>query len=218
MIPSNPFCTRFVRPGMIPYRFADARDGDLERLASDIAATQVGLIVGPHGTGKSTLLATLRPVLATFFPAIADVMLMAPAMDSAPTWWQRRRIRAANWRAVSDAMISLADRGLLILDGAEQLSPGHWRRLYERVRQRNQTLLATSHAELSGAGVLYRTGNPPGLVRALTRALVTNDLVTDDPALWTRVERELSLRQVGPGTNVRDLWFDLYDLAQPRRG
>ena len=54
----NPFATRHVRPGAIPYCFpagVDARQL-VERLA---AAGWRGQIVGPHGSGKSTLLATL---------------------------------------------------------------------------------------------------------------------------------------------------------------
>src|SRR5579859_6457327 len=59
---SNPFSTRCVRPGAIPFRFPPGES----------AATMVdrlerqgwwGQIVGPHGSGKSTLLAALLPEL-----------------------------------------------------------------------------------------------------------------------------------------------------------
>ncbi len=58
----NPFATRHVRPGAIPYRFApgSAAEGVVERLA---AADWQGQIIGPHGSGKSTLLATLLPAI-----------------------------------------------------------------------------------------------------------------------------------------------------------
>ena len=58
----NPFATRHVRPGAIPYCFPPGIDAArlVERLA---AAGWRGQIVGPHGSGKSTLLATLLPAI-----------------------------------------------------------------------------------------------------------------------------------------------------------
>ena len=58
----NPFATRFVRPGVIPYRFDD------RRTVADLVATLRehgwrGEIIGPHGSGKSTLVQTLIPAL-----------------------------------------------------------------------------------------------------------------------------------------------------------
>lgn len=210
MIPSNPFCTRFVRPGTILYQFADGDADRLNRLVGAIRSTPIGLIVGPHGTGKSTLVATLRPSLKALFSAVDSVTLVAPPADAPTTWWRRRRIRVGNWKTVLAAQTSLADRGLLILDGAEQISPRHWKRLRRLALRRGQTILATSHEVLPGSGVVYRSENSCELVWSLTRSLVSQR----DGDLWTRIGRELSLRQVGPSTNVRDLWFDLYDVVQ----
>src|SRR5258707_1037455 len=59
---SNPFSTRFVRPGAIPYQFPERVTADslVEQLRSQNCR---GAIIGPHGTGKSTLLATLIPAI-----------------------------------------------------------------------------------------------------------------------------------------------------------
>ena len=57
----NPFATRFVRPGAIPYRFANGLVG--RDRASLRQHDWRGEIVGPHGSGKSTLVQTLIPPL-----------------------------------------------------------------------------------------------------------------------------------------------------------
>ncbi len=59
---SNPFSTRFVRPGALAYRFPPGESAAtlVERLA---ASGWRGQIVGPHGSGKSTLVAALGETL-----------------------------------------------------------------------------------------------------------------------------------------------------------
>ena len=211
MTPSNPFCTRFVRPGQIAYAFAsDTADG--KSLVNEVLRHRIGVIVGPHGTGKSTLLATLHDDLRDRFAAVVSLTLTAPAPGSrSPSWFQRRRRELQNWRQTVSASGRLSTEGLLILDGAEQLSRWHWRWLGRQTNRRKQTILATSHAALPGGRTLFGTGNSPDLIRSLTRDLV----IETAPDLWTRVERELGCRKLDRDTNVRDLWFDLYDVVQP---
>lgn len=59
---SNPFCTRYVRPGALPYIFPPGEDATalVHRLGEN---GWWGEIVGPHGAGKSALLATLDPAI-----------------------------------------------------------------------------------------------------------------------------------------------------------
>ena len=58
----NPFSTRYTRPGAIPFRFppGTSADGLVEQLRRQ---QWRGAIVGPHGSGKSSLVAALVPPL-----------------------------------------------------------------------------------------------------------------------------------------------------------
>jgi len=59
---ANPFATRFVRPGSVPFLFAHQET--VEQLVDRLGkARWYGQIVGPHGSGKSTLLASMLPGL-----------------------------------------------------------------------------------------------------------------------------------------------------------
>lgn len=54
--PINPFSTTFIRPGAIPFLFPN--DQTIQDVVRQLAATDWwGQIIGPHGTGKSTLTA-----------------------------------------------------------------------------------------------------------------------------------------------------------------
>ena len=57
----NPFSSERVRPGAIPYLMPEDNLGALIETLRRNRLT--GQIVGPHGTGKSTLLATLADAL-----------------------------------------------------------------------------------------------------------------------------------------------------------
>ncbi len=210
-ITSNPFSTRFVRPGAMLYRFAGNRYGTVHpavALAADLRNSPIGLIVGPHGSGKSTLLATLMPTLKSHYPAIAPVQLSATASSR----WLAQLFHLRRMSSlVSAHQRTLIDGGLIVIDGAEQLSRLAWLRIVSTARRRRQTVLATSHRELDGGDVLFRTGNTPAMVRWLTESLIAE---APEPTV-ALVSKELSRRDLSKLTNVRELWFELYDVVQP---
>ncbi len=213
---SNPFCTRFVRPGVIHYQFAASPTkvlgplGCLDHYSAiihNLSIVRFGQIVGPHGTGKSTLVASLLEWGDGDFAAVTAVHLCGPATIS---WWSHARHRLRAMRRVRSEQAGLVDGGLLVVDGAEQLGRSDWRRLLSLARRRGQAVLATSHRELAGMEVLHRTGNSPELIRSLTQWLVRGkpDHVLD------QVNAALASRSLSESTNVRDLWFELYDGVQ----
>ena len=105
---------------------------------------------------------------------------------------------------------ALPGRGVLLLDGAEQLSDRGLRRVLSLASQNDQFVLATSHAAPMGLPVLYRTQLSPRAIRDLTRELLSDQ----DEELICLVESELDRRDLSKQTSLRDLWFDLYDVVQ----
>ena len=62
--PTNPFATRHTRPGRLPPLDETGRPRDVPALAERLAGLSAAAIVGPHGTGKSTLLRAVERELA----------------------------------------------------------------------------------------------------------------------------------------------------------
>jgi len=86
-----------------------------------LALSQRAVLVGPHGSGKTTVLEALAPLLGQV------------------TWLRLRADRDDNRRALGALPASIP--GVLLLDGLEQLSPWTW----WRVARRAPHILATSH-------------------------------------------------------------------------
>jgi hypothetical protein len=123
-IGENPFCTRRVRPGAIPFLFA----GDItaETLVARLRMNDWrGQIVGPHGSGKSALLATLIPALERAGQQVLLIELHDAERSLSREFWHGPQLAAAT---------------LLIVDGYEQL--GRWsrfrlKRFCRRARRRS---------------------------------------------------------------------------------
>src|SRR3954454_24922938 len=101
---SNPFATRFIRPGAIPFLFLDGDSA--EAIVERLEANQWrGQIIGKHGSGKSTLLATLAPVIEAAGKALISFKI-GPA---------ERRVPPIDRSSLSSAT-------QFVIDGYEQLS------------------------------------------------------------------------------------------------
>ncbi len=233
LVPSNPFATRFTRPGALDYYFAAAERLDvdpslqpprseedsvvadrtdrseIERMVLVLAQRRAGLIVGPHGSGKTTLLHSLAPALGQQFSNVASIRLHG--CDST-RWLHRIRHTLGVDREVRDRIASSKRCGLLVIDGGEQISSWQWRRLMRCVGRGGPAVLATSHRPLAGVEVLYRTGLDAKLIQRLTERLLQQT-----PSDIASVARDaMECRDLNGISNLREFWFELYDLLQLR--
>ncbi|MFH1922988.1 MAG: hypothetical protein ABIP48_24250 [Planctomycetota bacterium] len=190
---ANPFSTGRVRPGAIGYCFPQGRSalGLVERLAEN---GWRGQIVGPHGTGKSALVATLiRAIEET-----GRNTLLIELHD------QERRLPPGLRR-----MPELGAGTVILVDGYEQLA--WWRRLalLRLCRRRGLGLVVTSHRSM-GLPDLFRTTAGLALARRIVDELLRE---ADSPIGPGEVEKRFHLHQ----GNMREVLFDLYDLYEQRR-
>jgi hypothetical protein len=189
----NPFCTRRVRPGAIPFLFPAGQD-----VATLLQGLQEngwwGEIVGPHGSGKSALLATLIPQIEL----AGQRTVLVELHDG-----QRRLSIDLNRDS------RLRPPMVLIVDGYEQLS--RWQRflLKRHCRRRGLGLVVTTHASV-GFPELYRTAPTPELAERIVGQLMAG---SSPPCTASELAASFA-RHHG---NVRETLFDLYDLYEQSR-
>jgi hypothetical protein len=192
-IPSNPFSSRNVRPGAVPFIFRPGESA--EKLVDQLAADQwCGQIIGPHGSGKSTLLAELMPQLA----ARGRKVSLCELHDG------ERRLPTS-----APALSRLTSGDQLVIDGYEQL--GWWARLNIRSRawRNGFGLLVTAHQDV-GLPTLYAT--------AVDREIAHRVLAHLLPGGAASITAEdLDFRLAAQQGNLREALFDLYDLYEERK-
>lgn len=184
---SNPFSTRFVRPGALPYQFPPKVSPEVlvARLRQNRGE---GQIVGPHGSGKSTLLASLR-----------EPLLRGGCSSLTFSLRDGQRRLPLDWRK----QVARCGARLVIVDGCEQLS--FWSRalLKWHCRRNGWGLLITTHRDL-GLATLFETGTSVELAQQLAAVLLAGD------------ERRITSQMVAEsfrsaGGDMRETLFDLYD-------
>ena len=189
----NPFATRFVRPGAIEYRFAEAWSGPhlIEKLRQQ---DWRGEIVGPHGSGKSTLVQTLIPLLTKAGREVRLFVLQAGE--------SRLPIAGLDLK-------SWGPSTQLIVDGYEQL--GAWTRtLIHRIcKAQGCGLLLTSHTP-TGWPLLLTTSPNLEMIQAIVREIQPGDA----PRIR---DHDVQLSFQKHAGNIREVFFELHDLYEQRR-
>jgi len=190
--PVNPFATRFTRPGVLPALGPDGRPRDLRGLLATLAGTGGrGAIEGPHGTGKSTLLAALAAALRRDGRLAASLRVRSP--------WDAAAVLAA---------IAAAGPGRMVLvDGWDSLGRPCGLLAILLARARRCGLVVTSHRP-SGLPVVVRCGSAPALLAAIVARLPDHG-----GAITAADVDEAFHRHAG---NLREALFDLYDRFERR--
>ncbi len=189
----NPFSTAAVKPGAIPFLFAN-----------DLSATALieqlkqndwrGEIVGPHGSGKSTLLKTLLPLIEAKGRTVHCYVVTAKSRELS---------------LEPDAVDAWNESSLVVVEGYELLSRRSQRRLERLCAERRAGLLITCHRR-QGLPVLYETNITLELAVSVVERLLPGDC---DFITRADIEREFAKH----GQCLRELLFGLYDLYEQRR-
>ena len=193
---SNPFATRHFAPGQIPFYFPSPHS--LESLSNQLLSPQVSrwAIVGPHGSGKSTLISHLlsNPTLRNAFPANALMRLDSSSLKL-PRWWSVIR--------------QLPKNQLLAIDGFEQLRFWMQWTLKSLASLQKCKLLITTHQKLPSFNTLWETSIDSQIEQHVLSIMLQaefptklNDVLQSDA--W-RTSRDRH------GSNLRESLFDMYD-------
>ncbi len=191
---SNPFTSARIRPGEIDYIFASGQCVDrlVERLAHN---RWRGQIVGPHGTGKSTLVQSLVRRLQA---AGCEVTLGA---------FQGGRERWTTLPPAADESAGPARR-IVVIDGFEQLSAPARAMWKLRCRLSGRGLIVTAHQSV-GLPELWRTSVSPLLAQEIV-ARIAGEFAPRISA------SEIDGTLQASGGNMRDALFMLYDTMERR--
>ena len=193
----NPFSTRYIQPGAISYECFDG--GSVTRLADRILKlpSKRGSIIGPHGSGKSTLVASLVSEIRTIRPESQIHQLRFSTDRSAS---QSLRMSLPEW----------TPGAIAILDGYEQLKL--WSRVSVEWTARNRSIciLATAHQPIRGFETIWETSvnesSSHWVVEKLLQQSGAPEAVREllQSEAWAR-SREKN------GQNLRESLFDMYD-------
>ncbi|MEX0586260.1 MAG: hypothetical protein WD176_06435 [Pirellulales bacterium] len=187
----NPFSTRRTRPGALPYLFppGESLEGVLARLN---AAGGRGEIVGPHGCGKSTLVASLAQGLTA---RGCKVLVLRPVGGRLPP--EAKQVR------------KLPATAVVFIDGYEQLSRWTRARVRKTCQRLGLGLMVTAHAPC-GFPLLMHV--EPDLAMAKR---VVSTLVADREK--TVADSQVQQAFESTGGNVREMLFALYDAVERAR-
>ncbi|MCY2994147.1 MAG: hypothetical protein NTY19_40665 [Planctomycetota bacterium] len=190
---ANPFSTRWIRPGAVPYLFPTGTNGAqlVVRLCELGWSAQ---ILGEHGSGKSTLLQSLRSPLEKSGRRV-ELHVLHVGESRLPFDLSHTR----QWG--QDTQV--------IVDGYEQL--GWYARcwLQRQCRLRNNGLLVTAHRPLR-LPLLWKTESTLAVAQAVVSRLLSPDQVQ---AITGADVRRAYAACAG---NLRETLFALYDVFEER--
>jgi energy-coupling factor transporter ATP-binding protein EcfA2 len=188
---TNPFATRFTRPGRIEPLDVIGRPVDIDALLDRLRELcGTAAIVGPHGSGKSTLLTHLAAAIERRGERV-------------------RRARLHSWRDVPTAWTAIrgaAAGDTVCIDSWECLGVTARSVLRLAARMSGCGLLVTSHRG-TGLPELIRCGTSASLLRSIVRSLPGHACWHGHLIHETDIEAAFALH----GGNLRESLYELYD-------
>ncbi len=187
---SNPFATRYTRPGAILPLDGEGQPVDIARLAEDTLRMRGLSIEGPHGTGKSTLLA-----------AVAAAFELRGHLGA--------NVRLRQFRDAVTAIVAVgraAPGSVVCLDGWNVLGPLAWL-VRTLAWLRGVILVVTSH---------WTTGLPLVVPTSVTLPLLAAivERLPDHGGSINAADLADALRH--HPTNLREALLELYDSFETR--
>jgi hypothetical protein len=177
---ANPFGSRYI--DAIPFRFDGAGLDDLLARLTELRGR--GAIIGPHGSGKTTLMEQLGARLQT-------------------DGWHVVPVRTQPGQSALDQLSnqSLTGESAVLLDGAGHIGVVQWRRVLLRVRGAGR-LIVTAHTP----------GRLPTLFRCEPSIALLDALVADlAPVLAGELRPVAHALYARHNGNMRDVLRGLYD-------
>ncbi|GIW92314.1 MAG: hypothetical protein KatS3mg110_0355 [Pirellulaceae bacterium] len=189
----NPFAARYVRPGTIPFVYPSGLTPRqlMERL---VRCGWRGQVIGPHGSGKTSLLLDLRENWRSH--RVTYWYTIAPEERTQAIRWPHE---AASWH----------DRAVVVVDGFDRLAA--LRKIWLQVTtfRRKTGFIVTTHRRQLGLPVLVRLQPTFEQFVAVVEALLAR---SGKSLFWDRAV--LLERWQNSGENMREALFSLYDAYE----
>ena len=200
--PSNPFSTRFLSPGQL--NFVGLDDQALNELAEKlIQQNGNGQIVGPHGTGKTTLTFEFQKRIDRLNDKNTNYRFIRKTIGP------RRTIRTGKQIAECQTQTPHS-KTILVLDGVELLSWLQRLALIKTCQRKRIGLLATSHRSVWGLPTLVSIKPDRSQLEAIVHQ-ITRDC---DFQISTDRLDELYTNNNG---NIREALMSCYDEFEASR-
>jgi energy-coupling factor transporter ATP-binding protein EcfA2 len=188
---TNPFATRHTRPGVLPPLDGWGSPRDIDAFVASVCHHGATAIVGPHGTGKSTLLAAVAASLSNEGRLAGVVRL--------------RRRRESLW--VILAVVRTLPGSTLCVDGWERMGWGIAWVVRRLAKFRGCGLVVTSHGATGMPAAVHTAGTLP-LLAAIVGHLPTHRGLVNQADL----AEAFALHR----GNLRDSLNELYDRFEQR--